>query len=86
VFYVPPLAPSIYDDDGNIDQDRSRIPEDYLISLFGPRVLESLEILKAEREKSRQGQQSELMDTLIAYRWDEMFGGFDQDPSVLKWT
>jgi ethylbenzene hydroxylase subunit beta/complex iron-sulfur molybdoenzyme family reductase subunit beta len=86
VFYVPPLAPATYDDEGNIDQSRPRIPDDYLVSLFGPRVHESLETLKAEREKSRQGQKSELMDILIAYRWDEMFGGFDQDPSVLKWT
>jgi len=86
VFYVPPLAPAMYDEDGNIDRDKPRIPDDYLVSLFGPRVLESLEIIKAEREKSRLGEKSELMDILIAYRWDEMFGGFDQDPSVLKWT
>jgi ethylbenzene hydroxylase subunit beta/complex iron-sulfur molybdoenzyme family reductase subunit beta len=86
VFYVPPLAPATYDEEGNIDQSRPRIPDEYLVSLFGPRVHESLDILKAEREKSRQGGESELMDILIAYRWDEMFGGFDQDPSVLKWT
>ncbi|MBT4518449.1 MAG: 4Fe-4S dicluster domain-containing protein [Halieaceae bacterium] len=86
VFYVPPLAPAMYDEQGNIDHSRPRIPDDYLVSLFGPQVLDSLSILKAEREKSRQGQSSELMDILIAYRWGDMFGGFDQDPSTLQWT
>ena len=35
---------------------------------------------RARREKS------ELMDLLIAYRWKEMFGGFDRDPASIEWT
>ena len=36
-------------------------------------------------EKTRAGQESELMDLLIAYKWKEMFGGFDRDPATIEW-
>jgi len=26
------------------------------------------------------------MDLLIAYRWKEMFPGFDRDPATIEWT
>ena len=26
-----------------------------------------------------------LMDLLIAYKWKEMFGGFDRDPATIEW-
>jgi hypothetical protein len=26
------------------------------------------------------------MDLLIAYKWKEMFGGFDRDPASIEWT
>ena len=80
VFYVPPLAPPRFDENGDIDESKPRIPNEYLVSLFGPRVIEVLELLKSEMAKARAGQKSELMDLLIAYRWKEMFGGFDRDP------
>jgi hypothetical protein len=36
-------------------------------------VPEVLKILEQEREKNKRGQKSELMDTLIAFRQEEMF-------------
>ena len=69
-----------------IDESKPRIPDEYLVFLFGPKVLDSLEILKAEMAKARAGGKSELMDLLIAYKWKEMFGGFDRDPATIEWT
>jgi ethylbenzene hydroxylase subunit beta/complex iron-sulfur molybdoenzyme family reductase subunit beta len=86
VFYVPPLAPPRFDEKGEIDESAPRIPNEYLISLFGEKVLEVLATLKAEMAKTRAGGKSELMDLLIAYRWKEMFGGFDRDPATIEWT
>jgi hypothetical protein len=37
-------------------------------------------------EKSRNGEKSELIDLLIAYKWKEMFGGFDKDPATIEWV
>jgi ethylbenzene hydroxylase subunit beta/complex iron-sulfur molybdoenzyme family reductase subunit beta len=85
VFYVPPLSPPRFDANGEIDESQPRIPNEYLVSLFGPRVLEVLETLKAEMAKTRAGQKSELLDILIAYKWKDMFGGFDRDPASIEW-
>lgn len=72
VYYVPPLSPPRYDTEGPITDER-RIPDMFLIGLFGSRVPEVLQILQEEREKKRRGNKSELMDILIAYRHAEMF-------------
>lgn len=86
VFYVPPIAPPRFDENGDIDESEPRIPGEYLESLFGPRVHESLRTLMEEMAKTRDGGQSELMDLLIAYKWKDMFGGFDRDPATIEWT
>ena len=86
VFYVPPLAPSRLDANGNIDESKPRIPDQYLESLFGPKVHEALAVLKTEMEKRRNGEASELMDILISRKWTDMFGGFDTDPSAIQWV
>ena len=86
VFYVPPIAPPRFDEDGEINEASPRIPEDYLVSLFGPKVIEALAILDDEMAKARKGEKSELMDLLIAYKWKEMFGGFDRDPATIEWV
>ena len=52
IFYVPPIAPPRYDENGNIDESKPRIPDEYLVSLFGPKVLDALATLKAEIERS----------------------------------
>ena len=56
-----------------------------LHGLLDRRLLETLEILKGEMAKTRAGQKSELMDLLIGYRWNEMFGGLDRDPATIEW-
>jgi DMSO reductase family type II enzyme iron-sulfur subunit len=86
VFYVPPFGPARFDAAGDFDHSKPRIPDEYLISLFGEKALTALETLKAEREKVRKGGKSELMDLLIAYRWNDMFGGFDVNPQTLSWA
>jgi len=83
VFYVPPILPALIDADGNEDTENPRIPNEYLISLFGPEVLDALEILKTEMAKRRNGEDSELMDILISYKWSDLLGGLDKDPSTL---
>jgi ethylbenzene hydroxylase subunit beta/complex iron-sulfur molybdoenzyme family reductase subunit beta len=57
---------------------------DYLRFLFGPEVEGALKTLKAEMEKVRQGGKSELMEILIAKRWENMFTPFIVDPSTLQ--
>jgi len=86
IFYVPPIAPPRIDANGNLDESKPRIPEEYLLSLFGPPVLDALKVLETEMSKTRGGEKSELMDLLIAYKWKEMFGGFDRDPATIEWT
>ena len=41
-------------------------------------------MLEAEKEKKAKGEASELMDTLIVYKWPEdIFPDFVQDPAEL---
>ncbi|MFN3384791.1 MAG: respiratory nitrate reductase subunit beta, partial [Archaeoglobaceae archaeon] len=78
VYYVPPLSSPKFDKDGRLTNEE-RIPLDYLKYLFGPEVERVLRTLKEEREKMRRGEDSELMRTLIGFRWpDEFFGRFRQ--------
>ena len=86
VFYVPPLAPPRFDENGDIDESKPRIPNEYLVSLFGPDVLRVLDVIKEEMATTRAGGKSELVDLLIAYKWKDMFGGFDRDPATIEWT
>ncbi len=86
VFYIPPLAPYPYNPDGTLDKENPRIPIEYLERLFGPKVREALSTLRQELEKVRSGGTSELMDTLIAYRWHDMFKPFDRDPVETSWS
>ena len=86
VFYVPPLAPYRLNEDGTIDYDTPRIPSDYLEGLFGPRVHEALGTLQSELETVRSGGTSEMLDTLIVYHWNDLFGPFTVDPATLDGT
>lgn len=84
VYYVPPMSPPAVDSLGKVDPSKPRIPTAYLESLFGPRVKEVLAVLEAEKEKKARGEASELMDTLIVYKWPEdIFPDFVQDPAEL---
>jgi ethylbenzene hydroxylase subunit beta/complex iron-sulfur molybdoenzyme family reductase subunit beta len=86
VFYIPPLATPWIREDSSVDESRRRLPGDYLESLFGPRVKRALQTLEGEISKRREGNPSELMETLIAYDWKEMLGPFTRDPAELTWS
>jgi ethylbenzene hydroxylase subunit beta/complex iron-sulfur molybdoenzyme family reductase subunit beta len=86
VYYVPPTNPARFDEDGHLDAAKPRIPEDYLRFLFGQAGIDAMTTLNGELEKVRGGNKSELLDVLIAYKWSDMFGGFDKDPANIKWT
>jgi nitrate reductase beta subunit len=81
IYYVPPLSPHPLKGDMSFDTVNSRIPPEYLESLFGPKVVDALDRLKSEMAKVRDGGSSELMTTLIAYRWQELLGPFTADPA-----
>lgn len=83
VYYVPPLSPEKYDDEGN-PTGELQIPMEYLESLFGKHVHQALALLMDEREKNRNGEKSELMDLLIARDWLKMFGPFNKHPRSIE--
>ena len=85
IFYIPPLAPYRLNRDGSLDESTPRIPMQELERLFGPQVSLALDNLKAEMEKKRRGEPSELMDTLIVYHWNELLGPFTRDPATIRW-
>jgi len=72
VFYIPPTAPPTFDNEGR-PMAASRIPLEFLEGLFGDGVSQALDTLAQEREKKAQGEGSELMDLLIAYKHADMF-------------
>jgi ethylbenzene hydroxylase subunit beta/complex iron-sulfur molybdoenzyme family reductase subunit beta len=86
VYYIPPLAPPRLDEDGNIDESETRIPMEYLRSLFGEGVDQALATLRQEMGKRRKvpKEPSELMDLLIARSWKEILGPFPKDPSEVE--
>lgn len=83
VYYVPPTMPLAFSEDGDFDEEKSRFPVDEMRKLFGPGVDHALTTIEAEREKVRNGGQSELMDILISRNWQDMLGPYTQDPGVL---
>jgi len=83
VYYVPPLSPYRLNEDMSIDTETPRIPPEYLESLFGPSVHQALATLKSEMDSVREGGSSEMLKTLIAYKWQELLGPFTVDPATL---
>ena len=81
VYYVPPLSPPRINQGNDIDLSQPRIDMDYLRFLFGPAVDAALDTLKGEMARQRRGEHSELMDILIARRWNELMGEFGKDPA-----
>jgi len=81
IFYIPPLSPHPLADDLSIDYQRPRIPSAYLESLFGPKVHAALDKLHGELAAVRAGGKSEILDTLIVYRWQQLFGPFTRPPA-----
>ncbi|MBW2667300.1 MAG: 4Fe-4S dicluster domain-containing protein [Deltaproteobacteria bacterium] len=85
VFYVPPLSPFRVAPDGRIEEGQRRIPLDFLESQFGPAVGEAIDILETEIARKKNGEPSEIMDTLIGYHWEEFLGPFNADPAEIDW-
>lgn len=84
VFYVPPVLPRAFNADGTLDESKRRIPDEYLVSLFGPDVIGVLDRLESEIARRREGKPSQILDTLIGYRWKNMLGGLHRDPIQLR--
>jgi DMSO reductase family type II enzyme iron-sulfur subunit len=85
VYYVPPLSPAPLREDGRFDENGDRIPASYLESLFGDAVHGALDVLRGELDRKRRGQDSELLDLLILYRWKDALGHLDRDPAEITW-
>jgi ethylbenzene hydroxylase subunit beta/complex iron-sulfur molybdoenzyme family reductase subunit beta len=85
VFYVPPLSPAPLRADLSFDEAGDRIPPAYLESLFGGAVHGALDVLRAELDRKRRGEPSELMDLLILYRWKDALGHLTRDPAEIVW-
>ena len=83
VYYIPPIGPKPINEDGSIDEERNRIPDELLEEQFGTDVHQAIATLKAEMAKTREGGQSDLMDLLIVYKWQELFGEFTVDPVTI---
>jgi steroid C-25 hydroxylase beta subunit len=73
VYYVPPMLPTRFDENGDFDESEPRVPMEYLRYLFGPQVDQALITLHTEMEKKQEGKASELMDLLIAKEWKSLF-------------
>lgn len=72
VYYVPPILPDAFDENGNFSDD-PRVPIAYLRELFGEAADAALQTIQSEMEKRQQGEPSELMDLLIAKDWKSLF-------------
>ena len=81
VFYVPPfLGPAVEAPDGRTTA-AAKIPDSYLETLFGPAVHAALRILRAERNKRRQGGASDMIEILIGRDARALLGHLHPSPS-----
>lgn len=83
VFYVPPTLPTAFDENGEFDEEASRMPTEELRDLFGPEVDQALATIQTERDKVAAGGKSELMDILIAHDWNDLLGPYAEDPGTI---
>ena len=72
IYYIPPTAPEAVDAQGRLT-GKSRIPSEYLESLFGKDVHGALSTLNLELAKVRKGQKSELMELLDVQKYTDLF-------------
>jgi dimethylsulfide dehydrogenase subunit beta len=73
VYYVPPFIRPSSLAAGNRPTGEVDIPKDLLRTYFGAEVDQALATLREHRAKAERGEQSELMDLLIIYRWADAF-------------
>ncbi len=79
VYYVPPMSPLAYDEEGRLSEV-GRIPMQELERYFGPDVHGALGTLLEQRRLRQVGETSELMDLLISRNWNDRFADFTADP------
>ena len=80
VYYVPPFETTrAFAEDGSIT-DEGRIELTVLEELFGKDVGPAIQTLRAERQKMRDGEGSEIMDLLISKNFYDRFAEFTNDP------
>ncbi len=77
VYYIPPFARPRKVDENNKPLEDTDIPIELLREYFGPGTDHALETLKEARERAKGGEQNELMDLLIIYKWADAFEPFD---------
>jgi nitrate reductase beta subunit len=73
VYYVPPFIRPTTFGAGNKPTGQADIPVELLRKYFGPEVDQAMLTLKEHRARAERGEQSELMDLLIIYRWADAF-------------
>jgi len=80
VYYIPPFETTrAFAEDGSITNE-GRIELAVLEELFGKDVGPAIKILRAERQKMRDGTGSEVMDLLISKNFYDRFAEFTKDP------
>lgn len=77
VYYVPPFSRPRRIGQDNEMLDETDIPIELLRDYFGPGVDHALTTLKQHRERAANGDQTELMDALIIYKFADAFVPFD---------
>ncbi len=80
-FLTGPKYAEVRELTAQMDELNVKLNENRSIAADIPKYLSE----KDEMEKKRRGEPSELMDTLIAYRWNELLGPFDRDPAAIRW-
>ena len=83
--YRPAQSRHARNADGSFGESARSSPTGSVERRLGRQVRTALDILTAEMIKTREGGKSELMDTLIAYWWKDMFKPYDRDPAEIQW-
>lgn len=65
VYYVPPFNPPKDGKAGKSIIEDPRLPLDYLIYLFGPKVVDVIHFLEGELQRAQKGEHSEVLQLLI---------------------
>ncbi|MGR6837115.1 4Fe-4S dicluster domain-containing protein [Syntrophomonas erecta] len=67
IYYIPPVLTAGIGGTDQMAQDQARIPEEYLVGLFGPEVKKIKNRLQNAVVMAREGKSSPLIDILVEY-------------------
>ena len=82
VYYIPPFIRPTTFGAANKPTGQADIPADLLRKYFGPGLDQAMVTLKEHRARAERGEQSELMDLLIIYKWADAFTPFKVEAPV----